>query len=80
MEVTDNAKSFLAHATTLKLHTGNLVNRCRLKNKCPSSPSEEVKKTLFFTRSKESPNGFKSTSLSCCVRWRGEAHVRAVYS
>lgn len=32
----------LSHATTLNLHTGNLVNRSRLKRKCPSSPTEEV--------------------------------------
>uniref|UniRef100_UPI003AACF71E glutamate--cysteine ligase regulatory subunit isoform X3 n=1 Tax=Centroberyx gerrardi TaxID=166262 RepID=UPI003AACF71E len=36
-----NAKTLLNHAKTLKLHTGNLVNRSRLKKKCPSSPSEE---------------------------------------
>ncbi|KTF81540.1 hypothetical protein cypCar_00017789 [Cyprinus carpio] len=41
MEPHVNAKQLLNHATTLKLHTGNLVNRSRLKKKCPSSPSEE---------------------------------------
>lgn len=46
MEVNSNAKLVFAHATTLKLHTGNLVNRCRLRNKCPSSPCEEVKAVL----------------------------------
>uniref|UniRef100_A0A673KBC3 Glutamate--cysteine ligase regulatory subunit n=1 Tax=Sinocyclocheilus rhinocerous TaxID=307959 RepID=A0A673KBC3_9TELE len=42
MEPHVNAKRLFNHATTLKLHTGNLVNRSRLKKKCPSSPSEEV--------------------------------------
>lgn len=37
------AKMLLSHAKTFRLHTGNLVNRSRLKKKCPGSPSEEVK-------------------------------------
>ncbi|XP_030640309.1 glutamate--cysteine ligase regulatory subunit isoform X2 [Chanos chanos] len=41
METQANAKLLLNHATTLRLHTGNLVNRSRLKKKCPSSPCEE---------------------------------------
>lgn len=37
------AKLLFTHAKTLRLHTGNLVSRSRLKKKCPSSPSEEVR-------------------------------------
>lgn len=37
------SKVMFDHAKTLRLHTGNLVNRSRLKKKCPSSPSEEVR-------------------------------------
>lgn len=36
------AKMMMNHAKTLRLHTGNLVSRSRLKKKCPASPSEEV--------------------------------------
>uniref|UniRef100_A0A3P8WY64 GCS light chain n=1 Tax=Cynoglossus semilaevis TaxID=244447 RepID=A0A3P8WY64_CYNSE len=39
---TDVANMMLTHAKTLRLHTGNLVNRSRLRKKCPGSPSEEV--------------------------------------
>uniref|UniRef100_A0A3Q3LJG3 Glutamate--cysteine ligase regulatory subunit n=1 Tax=Labrus bergylta TaxID=56723 RepID=A0A3Q3LJG3_9LABR len=35
------AKMLLSQAKTLRLHTGNLVSRSRLKKKCPGSPSEE---------------------------------------
>ncbi|KAJ3599391.1 hypothetical protein NHX12_033354 [Muraenolepis orangiensis] len=45
----DNAKAILDHAKTLKLHTGNLVNRCRLKKNCPSSPSEELQDCIRAT-------------------------------
>ena len=38
-----DAKMLLNHAKVLRLHTGNLVNRSRLKKKCPGSPSEEVR-------------------------------------
>ncbi|KAK5870237.1 hypothetical protein PBY51_024890 [Eleginops maclovinus] len=38
----NEAKMFLSHAKTLRLHTGNIVNRNRLKKKCPSSPCEEL--------------------------------------
>ncbi|KAF3834720.1 hypothetical protein F7725_027278 [Dissostichus mawsoni] len=38
----NEAKMFLSHAKTLRLHTGNIVNRSRLKKKCPCSPSEEL--------------------------------------
>ncbi|CAL8308157.1 unnamed protein product [Lota lota] len=47
--VTDNAKAILNNAKTLKLHTGNLVNRSRLKKKCPSSPSEELQDCIRAT-------------------------------
>ncbi|XP_067085869.1 glutamate--cysteine ligase regulatory subunit [Osmerus mordax] len=46
-----NAKSLLNHASTLNLHTGNLVNRSRLKKKCPSSPSEELQDCVRTTLS-----------------------------
>ncbi|TSN76553.1 Glutamate--cysteine ligase regulatory subunit [Bagarius yarrelli] len=49
MELGTNAKLLLEHATTLKLHTGNLVNRCRLKNKYLSSPSEELQDCIRAT-------------------------------
>lgn len=39
----DEGKELLNHGKTLRLHTGNLVNRSRLKKKCPGSPSEEVR-------------------------------------
>ncbi|XP_010770976.1 glutamate--cysteine ligase regulatory subunit [Notothenia coriiceps] len=38
----NEAKMFLSQAKTLRLHTGNIVNRSRLKKKCPCSPSEEL--------------------------------------
>uniref|UniRef100_H2MRM2 Glutamate--cysteine ligase regulatory subunit n=1 Tax=Oryzias latipes TaxID=8090 RepID=H2MRM2_ORYLA len=37
------AKVLLSRAKTFRLHTGNLVNRSRLKKKCPGSTSEEVR-------------------------------------
>ncbi|XP_051757887.1 glutamate--cysteine ligase regulatory subunit isoform X2 [Ctenopharyngodon idella] len=51
MESHVNAKLLFNHATTLKLHTGNLVNRSRLKKKCPSSPSEELQDCIQGTLS-----------------------------
>ncbi|XP_049342039.1 glutamate--cysteine ligase regulatory subunit [Astyanax mexicanus] len=45
------AKLLLDHATTLNLHTGNLVNRSRLKKKCPSSQSEELQDCIRATLS-----------------------------
>ncbi|XP_072536977.1 glutamate--cysteine ligase regulatory subunit [Salminus brasiliensis] len=45
------AKLLLDHATTLNLHTGNLVNRSRLKKKCPSSQSEELQDCIRGTLS-----------------------------
>lgn len=47
----NRAKLLLNHATTLNLHTGNLVNRSRLKKKCPSSPSEELQDCIRDTLS-----------------------------
>lgn len=41
-------RRLLSHAKTLRLHTGNLVNRARLKKKCPCSPSEEVNFLFLF--------------------------------
>ncbi|XP_062854489.1 glutamate--cysteine ligase regulatory subunit [Trichomycterus rosablanca] len=49
MEARDNVKTLLDHATTLKLHTGNLVHRGRLKKKCPSSPGEELQDCVRST-------------------------------
>nr|XP_006635317.1 PREDICTED: glutamate--cysteine ligase regulatory subunit [Lepisosteus oculatus] len=46
-----SARLMLNHATTLNLHTGNLVNRSRLKKKCPSSPSEELQDCITATLS-----------------------------
>ncbi|XP_074491527.1 glutamate--cysteine ligase regulatory subunit [Sebastes fasciatus] len=45
------AKMLLSHAKTLRLHTGNLVNRSRLKKKCPVSPSEELQDCIQATLS-----------------------------
>ncbi|KAK9519276.1 hypothetical protein VZT92_022017 [Zoarces viviparus] len=49
--MTSEAKMLLTHAKTLTLHTGNLVNRSRLKKKCPSSPSEELQDCIQATLS-----------------------------
>ncbi|XP_051524168.1 glutamate--cysteine ligase regulatory subunit-like isoform X2 [Myxocyprinus asiaticus] len=51
MESHVNAKRLFNHAQTLKLHTGNLVSRSRLKKKCPSSPSEELQDCIQGTLS-----------------------------
>ncbi|XP_068599186.1 glutamate--cysteine ligase regulatory subunit [Brachionichthys hirsutus] len=45
------ATVLLNQAKTLRLHTGNLVNRSRLKKKCPSSPSEELQDCIQATLS-----------------------------
>uniref|UniRef100_A0A667W809 Glutamate--cysteine ligase regulatory subunit n=1 Tax=Myripristis murdjan TaxID=586833 RepID=A0A667W809_9TELE len=47
----DKHTTLLNHAKTLRLHTGNLVNRSRLKKKCPSSPSEELQDCIRATLS-----------------------------
>ncbi|XP_038137058.1 glutamate--cysteine ligase regulatory subunit [Cyprinodon tularosa] len=44
-------KGLLNHSKTLRLHTGNLVNRSRLKRKCPGSPSEELRDCIQATLS-----------------------------
>ncbi|XP_068563387.1 glutamate--cysteine ligase regulatory subunit [Cebidichthys violaceus] len=49
--MTSEAKMLLKHAKTLRLHTGNLVNRSRLKKKCPVSPSEELQDCIQATLS-----------------------------
>lgn len=62
----------LTRAKTLRLHTGNLVNRSRLKRKCPSSPSEElqdcIKATLtdWFSLAKPTSEDFADT-LDCSI-------------
>ncbi|XP_011613085.1 glutamate--cysteine ligase regulatory subunit [Takifugu rubripes] len=45
------ATLLFTHAKTLRLHTGNLVSRSRLKKKCPSSPSEELQDCIQATLS-----------------------------
>ncbi|KAF0042241.1 hypothetical protein F2P81_005773 [Scophthalmus maximus] len=45
------ATVLLNHAKTLRLHTGNLVNRSRLKKKCPGSPGEELQDCIQATLS-----------------------------
>ncbi|KAM4740094.1 LOW QUALITY PROTEIN: glutamate--cysteine ligase regulatory subunit [Anableps anableps] len=47
----DDGKELLNHGKTLRLHTGNLVNRSRLKKKCPGSPSEELRDCIQATLS-----------------------------
>ncbi|XP_034035620.1 glutamate--cysteine ligase regulatory subunit [Thalassophryne amazonica] len=54
-----NGQTLLDHAKNLRLHTGNLVNRNRLKKKCPSSPSEELQDCIQATLS----NWFSSAQL-----------------
>ncbi|KAM9326687.1 glutamate--cysteine ligase regulatory subunit [Gastrophryne carolinensis] len=39
---TDTARSLMATAQSLLLHTGNLLNWCRMKRKCPVTPNEEL--------------------------------------
>ncbi|XP_044055090.1 glutamate--cysteine ligase regulatory subunit [Siniperca chuatsi] len=48
---TNTVAKMLNHAKTLRLHTGNLVNRSRLKKKCPCSPSEELQDCIQATLS-----------------------------
>uniref|UniRef100_A0A3P9MAU4 Glutamate--cysteine ligase regulatory subunit n=1 Tax=Oryzias latipes TaxID=8090 RepID=A0A3P9MAU4_ORYLA len=45
------AKVLLSRAKTFRLHTGNLVNRSRLKKKCPGSTSEELRDCIQATMS-----------------------------
>ncbi|KAM8873907.1 glutamate--cysteine ligase regulatory subunit isoform 1-T1 [Spinachia spinachia] len=67
------AKMLLSHAKTLRLHTGNLVNRSRLKKKCPCSPSEELQDCIqaslsdwFSTTKPASKQDFPDT-LDCSL-------------
>lgn len=45
-----NGKMF-NQAKTLRLHTGNIVNRSRMKKKCPGSPTEELQDCIQATLS-----------------------------
>lgn len=64
------AGTLLSQAGTLRLHTGNLVNRSRLKKKCPGSPSEELRDCIqatlneWFSTTKPSTKDLPST-LDC---------------
>ncbi|XP_057698260.1 glutamate--cysteine ligase regulatory subunit [Corythoichthys intestinalis] len=63
-------KTILSHAKTLRLHTGNLVNRTRLKKKCPCSPSEELQECIQATLSSwfstiEAPTEDLPDTLDC---------------
>ncbi|XP_047442555.1 glutamate--cysteine ligase regulatory subunit [Mugil cephalus] len=66
------AKTLLDRAKTLRLHTGNLVNRTHLKKKCPCSPSEELRDCIQATLSdwlsttKVSSKDFSDT-LDCSI-------------
>ncbi|PWA20816.1 hypothetical protein CCH79_00007171 [Gambusia affinis] len=68
----DEGKELLNHGKTLRLHTGNLVNRSRLKKKCPGSPSEELRDCIQATLSdwlstaNPTNTGFPDT-LNCCI-------------
>lgn len=69
---TSEAKMLLSHAKTLRLHTGNLVNRSRLKKKCPGSPSEELQDCIqatlsdWFSTTKPPSKDFPDT-LDCSI-------------
>ncbi|XP_049443352.1 glutamate--cysteine ligase regulatory subunit [Epinephelus fuscoguttatus] len=69
---TSEAKMLLNHAKTLRLHTGNLVNRSRLKKKCPGSPSEELQDCIqatlsdWFSATKPPSEDFPDT-LDCSI-------------
>ncbi|XP_037326403.2 glutamate--cysteine ligase regulatory subunit isoform X2 [Pungitius pungitius] len=66
------SKMLLSHAKTLTLHTGNLVNRSRLKKKCPGSPSEELQDCIqaslsdWFSTTKPPSKDFPET-LDCSI-------------
>ncbi|XP_056270088.1 glutamate--cysteine ligase regulatory subunit [Pseudoliparis swirei] len=66
------AKMLLSHAKTLRLHTGNLVNRSHMKNKCPCSPSEELQDCIqatlsdWFSTTKTPSKDFPDT-LDCSI-------------
>lgn len=66
-----NAKMF-NQAKTIRLHTGNIVNRNRLKKKCPCSPSEELQDCIqatlsdWFTQTRLTTENFSDT-LDCSI-------------
>lgn len=66
-----NAKMF-NQAKTLRLHTGNIVNRSRMKKKCPASPSEELQDCIqatvsdWFSQTKLTAEDFEDT-LDCSI-------------
>ncbi|XP_027022236.1 glutamate--cysteine ligase regulatory subunit [Tachysurus fulvidraco] len=78
MEVSTIANLFIEHATTLRMHTGNLVNRCWLKNKCPSSPSEELQDCIRGTLSEwletlpRTPELDLPSALDCTIAQNSE--------
>ncbi|XP_015826846.3 glutamate--cysteine ligase regulatory subunit [Nothobranchius furzeri] len=47
--VNPESKLLLNQAKTLRFHTGNLVNRSRMKKKCPGSTSEELRDCIQAT-------------------------------
>ncbi|KAK5602385.1 hypothetical protein CRENBAI_012943 [Crenichthys baileyi] len=62
----------LNHGKTFRLHTGNLVNRSRLKKKCPSSPSEELRDCIQATlrdwlSAAKTTNADFQDPLDCCI-------------
>ncbi|RXM28798.1 Glutamate--cysteine ligase regulatory subunit [Acipenser ruthenus] len=69
----------LKQATTLNIHTGNLVNWSRLKKKCPSSTSEElqgcIRETLSEWCTKIAPTLEKEapSTLECTLTQATEA-------
>uniref|UniRef100_A0A3B5LXX2 Glutamate--cysteine ligase regulatory subunit n=1 Tax=Xiphophorus couchianus TaxID=32473 RepID=A0A3B5LXX2_9TELE len=65
----DEGKELLNHGKTLRLHTGNLVNRSRLKKKCPGSPSEEVREESGLIPPKNSRDSFPGfpDTLDCSI-------------
>ncbi|XP_060889472.1 glutamate--cysteine ligase regulatory subunit [Labrus mixtus] len=66
------ATMLLSQAKTLRLHTGNLVSRSRLKKKCPGSPSEELQDCIqatltdWFSTIKPTSKDFTDT-LECSI-------------
>ncbi|XP_077390638.1 glutamate--cysteine ligase regulatory subunit [Festucalex cinctus] len=73
-------RTLLNHAKTLRLHTGNLVNRTRLKKKCPCSPSEELQECIQATLSSwfstiEAPTEDVPDTLDCNIPQATDAIV-----
>lgn len=66
-----NVKMF-NQAKALKLHTGNIVNRSRVKKKCPCSPCEELQDCIqatlsdWFSQTKLTTEDFPDT-LDCSI-------------